>query len=131
MTRPKGRSTSSKSGESELAGRHEPPKPRAANPSEALAERLAARAAGADAGDDSGPASGGADPVGDASAAGEPATDALLDAKEARKSRRRKAPGPTREGGTADATGADGIPDLVCEPAEPTEPGEPTERPGG
>ncbi|GAA4116432.1 hypothetical protein GCM10022415_13460 [Knoellia locipacati] len=131
MTRPKGRSTDSRSGESELAGRHEPPKPRPANPSDALAERLAARAAGdgADgAADDSGIATGAADPAGGAA---EPATDALLDAKEARKSRRRKAPGPTREGGAADATGADGIPDLVCSPAEATEPGEPTERPGG
>lgn len=64
----------------------------------------------------------------------EPPTDEFLDAKERAKSRRRKKPGPTREGGPAGGTGADGIPDLLSEAAEPTEPTEPTERtdrPGG
>jgi hypothetical protein len=57
---------------------------------------------------------------------GEVATDALLDAKEKAKGRRRKKPGPTREGGPADGTGAGGIPELVTGPTESTEPTEPT-----
>lgn len=123
MTRPRGESTSSTPGESELAGRQEPRRPRPADASEALSERLAARARGGDAG-------GGNDRDDD----GEAATDELLDAKEERKSKRRKAPGPTRDGGAADATGADGIPEPLfdpTEPTDPTEPADPADRPGG
>lgn len=126
MTPPKGRSSSSTPGESELSGRHEPRRPQPANAADALAERLAARAAreaetvGADEAD--------AGAVG-AGELGEPATDELLDDKERSKSRRRKAPGPTRGGAAADATGADGIPELLTKPTDPVEPVEPTERP--
>ncbi|MFC7485399.1 hypothetical protein ACOCJ7_02645 [Knoellia sp. CPCC 206453] len=119
MTRPKGRSTSSTPGESELGGRQEPRRPRPASASDALASRGRA----------------GSDTVGEEEPEfGEVATDALLDAKEKAKSRRRKKPGPTREGGPSDGTGAGGIPDLLTEPTESTEPTEPTrapDQPGG
>lgn len=107
MTRPKGRSTSSTSGESELAGRQEPRRPRPACASDALAARRG------DVGDE--------EPE-----FGEVVTDALLDAKEKAKAPHRKKPGPTREGGPADWTDAGGIPDLLTEPTESTEPTEPT-----
>ncbi len=116
MTRPKGRTTSSTPGESELAGRQVPRRARPASASDALEGRT-----------------GGAASLGDADEAGAPesefgevATDALLDAKEKAKAHRRKKPGPTHEGGPADGTGAGGIPDLLTGPTESTEPTEPT-----
>ena len=121
MTRPKGRTTESTPGESELAGRQEPRRPRPASASDALAARSRGAAGGGDRG------RGWAE-------FGEAATDAMLDAKEKAKSRRRKKPGPTHEGGPSDGTGAGGIPDLLMEPTESTEPTEPTrapDQPGG
>ena len=112
MTRPEGRSTSSTPGESELAGRQEPRRPRPASASDALASR-ARRGAGGDTDDED-------------AGSREVATDALLDAKERAKSPRRKKPGPAHEGERSDWTGADGIPDLLTEPTESTEPVEPT-----
>ncbi|MEO7269612.1 MAG: hypothetical protein ABIW49_10455 [Knoellia sp.] len=109
MTRPKGYSTSSTPGESELAGRQEPRRPRPASAS----DELSARSRGAAGGDE--------EPE-----FGEVVTDALLDAKEEAKARRRKKPGPTREGEPSDGTEAGGIPDLLTEPTESTEPVEPT-----
>jgi hypothetical protein len=116
MTRPRGRSTESTPGESELAGRQEPRRPRPASASDALAARTRG-------------ASGGGDPDEvDAEEAefGEVATGAMLDAMEKAKARRRKKPGPTREGGPSDGTGAGGIPDVLMEPTKSTEPTEPT-----
>lgn len=116
MTRPKGRSTSSTPGESELAGRQEPRRPRPASASDALAARTRGAAAVGDP-----------DEMGDEEPEfGEVATDALLDAKEEAKAPHRKKPGPTREGGPTDGTGAGGIPDLLTGPTESTEPTEPT-----
>lgn len=111
MTRPKGRSTSSTSGESELAGRQEPRRPRPASAPGALAARRG------DVGDE--------EPE-----FAEVVTDALLDAKEKAKAPHRKKPGPTREGGPANWTDA-GKPDLFTEPTESTEPTEPTRATGG
>ena len=124
MTRPKGRSTSSTPGESELAGRQEPRRPRPASASDALAARSRGAAGGGDPDD----------PGTEEPEFGGVATDALLDAKERAKAPRRKKPGPTREGGPSDGTGAGGIPDLLTEPTESTEPTEPTrvtDGPGG
>ena len=116
MTRPKGRTTSSTPGESELAGRQEPRRPRPASASDALTARTRGAAGGGDPDEVDVP-----EPE-----FGEVATDALLDAKEKAKAPRRKKPGPTREGGPADGTGGGGIPDLLTGPADSTEPTEPT-----